>query len=49
MMQTNGMRGIPALFVFDEMGNLRGKMAGAPRDAGSFIQLVQALTNGQQF
>jgi len=48
MLQSNGMRGIPALFVFDETGNLRGKMSGAPHDAASFIQLVQALTNGQQ-
>lgn len=48
MMQDNGMRGIPALFVFDETGNLRGKISGATRDPASFIQLIQMLTSGQQ-
>ena len=46
MLKRYGLNGIPALFVFDESGKLRGMQSGAPQDVPSFIQTVQRLSHG---
>ncbi|HEY9777929.1 MAG TPA: thioredoxin family protein [Planktothrix sp.] len=47
MTHNFGMRGIPALFVFDNNGNLRGKMSGSTANPDVFIQAVQLMTERQ--
>jgi hypothetical protein len=49
LMRQFGMRGIPALFVMDAQGRVRGKMSGAPNNASSFMQAVNALASGRSF
>lgn len=47
IMRQYGAKGIPALFVFNSRGDLKGKMSGAPQDFAGFQHFVTNLAGGE--
>ncbi|MCC7529983.1 MAG: thioredoxin family protein, partial [Candidatus Melainabacteria bacterium] len=47
LMQKFGMRGIPALLVFDPNGKFKDKMSGAPSDVDGFIHFLTKMAGGE--
>jgi len=47
VMKQNGMKGIPALIVMNSIGQVKGKMSGAPQDVEGFKHFVTNLAGGE--